>query len=372
MSADLIRDGLQALWAAAAERDLDDLSRANRARVAVETAEDLAALIRSSAAVFPGRGLATIRAALDQKVAPDVRNPGSAAVRGVDPAQVVEVGRNLDAMRPAVRRALGDFEGLGFAAGGPIPALGSPFNAAPLIAAAEPLLTVGRFSNVVPGLPAGVVGKVAPVDGDFSPDDDTVSIDDVGGWPDLAGLSVLVADQVVDWTDDAGAALLDRMVVDAVDAAAEAHIGTLLLAAAGTPTPADDDLAGVLDAAEGATASVAQATTGLVVVNPDDWPKVRRVMAPAWQIGPRPTPMVSVAAPAGTVLVVGGGVLRVEAGAPSYMSVLATSAGSGRGPRTPQESATVRNVPFGSQWLSCYRYFRAVIRASAGVQAITL
>lgn len=357
-----IREGLQTMWAAAAEQGIDDLSRANRARVAIETAEDLAALIRSSARIFPGLGLATVRQAYDQGRpfrGPQDPRVREARARGMDSDQIVKVRGNLNNLAPAVKRALADFDAVTGGAG-PIPELGSPFDAAPLMLSAEPLLAFDQLSTVVPGLPTNITGKVDA--SDYSLDQETL-VEDVGGTPSMAGLSIPVADQVIDFTDDQGAAYLDQLVMDAVDRAAEEHIGELLLTAAGTPAEAGNDLAGAIDTAESTTAAAAQSSAGMLIVHPGDWPKVRRIVAPTWQVGPHPTPMVSVAAPIGTIILVGGGVLRVAAATHVFHSELMSGGLS---------TATAYDIAPGARWLSAFRYFRAIIRAADGVAAINL
>jgi len=338
------RETLFRMLNSASESGIDDLSRANRARVAVETAEDIGTLIGLTNCVFPGRGITAIRAA---------RTP----VDEKSKALVDLHSRMEQFSTPTLRRALSDFSGLP-ATDGRIPALGSPFNSAPLMTNAEPLQTVHAKvgAAIVPGLPPNAEGKVNADDYSL---DQVIDIVNVGAIPDMAATSIPTSGDVLDFIDEAGEAYLDQLVEDMVNRAAERHIGSQLVAAAGIPTAAGSDLAGALDNAEGVVAAAAQSGCGQLVVNPKDWPKVRRAVAQTWTVDPHPIPAVSVAAPEGTVLMVGNGILRVEASQLSYFGGNVST-------------NKVYEPALNAYYMSVYRYFRAIIRSDAGVAAVQL
>lgn len=166
-------------------------------------------------------------------------------------------------------------------------------------------------ASVVPGFKAD--NTWAEVDPDLStevePDAATI-IDDVSAADGrhMAVAVVRLTKQLDDWLTPEGRRMLDQLVYDDVDLAAEQFIaGELITAAAGTRA-AGADLGAALDDAEGAAGG--RGLAQWLVVSPLDWPTVRRQLAGAFFDGPHPEVAVSAGQPTGTATVLGpGGVL---------------------------------------------------------------
>ena len=161
----------------------------------------------------------------------------------------------------------------------------------------------GPTIPIVPGITAGaaVVNPTLPLD-----DDTQVVIANVGDdarWDFAAGY-VDVSRQALDFLDPVGAALLDETMFDAVDLAIESDVIAAIEAAAGD-TRVAATLADDLDGAEGVAGVGGLGPAWLLLANPVDWPAVRRALPAAWGDGPRPLPIVSSGATAGTVTYVG-------------------------------------------------------------------
>lgn len=166
-------------------------------------------------------------------------------------------------------------------------------------------------SPIVPSY--SVEGPYAEVDAELpaAPDDAGWAIVDV-----LAGeqrhWSILTFDlskQVVDYIGPTGRALLDQLVLDDVDLAAETFIADALVAGAGGTRAAGADLGAALDEAE--SAAGARGPAQLLVVNAVDLPAVRRSLPSTYFAGPHPALMVSAGQPAGTSTTVGYGALTL-------------------------------------------------------------
>jgi hypothetical protein len=211
----------------------------------------------------------------------------------------------------------------------------------------------GGATPVVPGMPTN--GPYAEVDPDLPRDDDgpdvDVMINDVGtaGGVHLSIFTGGMSRQVVDFTTPAGRALLDGIVLDDVDAVADAFVaGELITAAAGTRA-AGADLAAALDDAEGDAG--ARGVPQWLIVAPETWPRVRRALAPTWADGPRPQLHVSAGQPAGTVTVVGRGAVLLMAGDYIRMDEVV--------PRTLGRTVAIA------------RPFYLQVREAAGIQTVT-
>lgn len=156
------------------------------------------------------------------------------------------------------------------------------------------VVTGAAEAEVNPALPADSLGPVV--------------IDDVNPGAGKFDLSLLLAEfsqPVLQWTDPAGQALLDNALLDLVDLAAEVYVGAALVSAAGGTAAYAS--AASYDAAEGAAGASGKGAAEFVIVNPVDWPAVRRELGPAWAAGPHPLPVVTPGAPAGTVMFTGPG-----------------------------------------------------------------
>jgi hypothetical protein len=188
-------------------------------------------------------------------------------------------------------------------------------------------------SPVVPGIVAGPdTGVIDPVfDGTLL--DATWSIADVGSseqWH-WSITTPEISKQLKNFASPAGLAMLDQLVLDVCDRGAEKHIGAAILSAASTTAePADAAaLASAIDLAEAQASTALNAQADLLLVNPADWPKVRRIVSESWTHGPAPRVVVSVGVTAGTFVLTGREAFTLlvrdheylEADAPSIHSV---------------------------------------------------
>ncbi|MCX6399441.1 MAG: hypothetical protein NTX33_05885 [Propionibacteriales bacterium] len=176
------------------------------------------------------------------------------------------------------------------------------------------------------------VGPFAEVDPTIGPEPDSFALVDVATESAHWSVATLLASkQLLDWIGASGAALLDRIVRDDVDAVAESYVADALVTAAGGTFAAGADLPAALDSAESAAA--ARGPVRFVVVHPVDLPLVRRALAPTFFTGPHPSLYVSGGQPAGTATFVGSGavvlladqVQTMEATAPKSFSTAAST-----------------------------------------------
>lgn len=341
---------LDTLVAHAVEPGIDDLSRANRARVALDSAEDTAALVDLVPRLFRGVAVAAARVNRSQRQGQPVPDK---AQRVLDAHEGL---RALATMRGAITHISGSNE--------PIPALEPSYTATPIILEAKEADLSSTLSRVAPSLVTTVEGKVDAPDYSLGAE---FAVADVGGRAHLAAVSVPCSKQILDWVDDNGAAFIDQVLCQMVDRAAERHLCQQLVTAAGAPLPAGDDLAAVIDAAEAQAAEAVAAECEQIIINPSDWPAVRRVIATSWEIGPHPRVEVSIGVPKGTILLIGFGAMYVEASRPinSVEKLL------GGGLVDLEQRTVVLPDGFG-QWLTLGRFFRMTIREAAGIVAVTL
>jgi hypothetical protein len=325
----------------ASRPNIETSSRANRARVAVETLTDLTDLAAASRPILAGKiaDLATLR-----------QRPGSA-----DPAAREAVRADLEALTrdfPLVMvQSIADV----------VP---SGFTAAYLTRTyAAPMGTNERSS--VPGIPDAVEGVVNPdtsTGGTFGAG--PVVVEDVAPVrPDTAGASFAVSLMMLEVLDDNGRAILDQLAVDLVDRAAEKHIGAAIVAAAGGTRAAGSDLAAALDTAEAACGAGVESAADVLLVNPADWPKVRRAAAPSWQLGPHPEVGLSIGVPAGTVAFLSRAAVFAQIGRLQYASAGLSVQDASKHALNPAEFAA--NI-------GMFRHFRTIIRRPAGIQLVTL
>ena len=164
-------------------------------------------------------------------------------------------------------------------------------------------------SPVVPGIVAGPDTGVIDPDFTGTPVDATWSIADVGALEQWhwSIITPEISKQVKNYASPQGLAMLDALVLDVVDRGAEKHIGAAILSAASTTAePADAAaLVSAIDLAESQASSALNAPADLMLVNPADWPKVRRIVSESWTHGPAPRVVVSVGVTAGTFALTG-------------------------------------------------------------------
>jgi hypothetical protein len=181
--------------------------------------------------------------------------------------------------------------------------------------------------------------------------------------PDTAGASFAVSLMMLEVLDDNGRAILDQLAVDLVDRAAEKHIGAAIVAAAGGTRAAGSDLAAALDTAEAACGAGVESAADVLLVNPADWPKVRRAAAPSWQLGPHPEVGLSIGVPAGTVAFLSRAAVFAQIGRLQYASAGLSVQDASKHALNPAEFAA--NI-------GMFRHFRTIIRRPAGIQLVTL
>lgn len=139
--------------------------------------------------------------------------------------------------------------------------------------------------------------SVFPANGAASVEEDTVA------WHTSA-YALNVARQVLDWGQDAQAAL-DLLFARTVDLGLESAIVADLLTMAGTPIDATTNPGDALDTAEATASTLAPASH--LVVNPADWPKLRRGYTSNAMWPPPLTVVRTSGCPAGTALVLASG-----------------------------------------------------------------
>lgn len=283
--------------------------RASYARTASETAHDLLDSYRAGRLTLEGGQLRDIIV-----VKAGHRDAGDARVR-IEQREALEELRDFD-----------NFTGLqpthvvndGADGYGPVPLIRSiarPWTSgftggAPVI---PDFTTSGPFAEVDPTLPmdddeGGVaIVNAAAVDGRH--------------W---SMLYVETSRQVLDFAGREGNALLDEILRDEVDLAAEKFVAGELVAAAGGTHAAGADLGAALDDAESAAGG--RGPVPLVVVNAIDWPTVRRALPATFFDGPHPRAVVSAGQPVGTATFVGAGALLLYAA-----QIMATDAVQPRG-----------------------------------------
>lgn len=176
------------------------------------------------------------------------------------------------------------------------------------VAIDEPATNTAGITPVLPGIPGTDAATVGVIDPDDPyTDGDVLSIEDVGSadrWH-YSAIVATISRQVTDFTTPLGHKFLDDILFDVADRGAEKYIGENLVVGAGGSTAEASDLAAALDTAEAAASAALSAPANILGVNPADWPRVRRVVAQAWQLGPAPTPIVSRGITAGTVILTG-------------------------------------------------------------------
>ncbi|MDO9378932.1 MAG: hypothetical protein Q7T56_08775 [Nocardioidaceae bacterium] len=274
---------------------ISSAERGARAREVADVARDLLDAERAVAGVLPARAL------------PALLN------RGLEDAGVRDARRELDEVRAAL-----DFTGLMGTAVAAVP--DDPFDGTPLVDLAT-RVTGHAAGLVVPGLvdvdATGVLNPTLPI-----PDGETWVVDDVAADSDawqIAAALVSVSREVIDHTDDRGAALLDSVLLALVDRAAEEYLAGQLVEAA-TVAAAGANLSTALDTAEGLAGAALNGAADLLVTHPADWPSVRRAVAATWQTDPHPTAAVSCGMPRGTVIVTGRRALTFQTTEPLAIS----------------------------------------------------
>lgn len=228
------------------------------------------------------------------------------------------------------------------------------FGPAPLIRVAAQPWEVGAMEGNSPIVPAfTTAGPFAEVDAELpqSADEDGWAIVDAasGEHRHWSVLTFETSMQVLKWIGPTGTALLDQLVLDEVDRAAEAFTAEALIAGAGGTRAAGTDLGAALDDAEGAAG--ARGPVQWLVVHPTDLPAVRRALAATFYEGPHPELLPSAGQTVGTVTLVGYGAVRLLA--EDYVRQEAPM------PRALATSAAVA------------RPFYLAIRDAAGVQTVT-
>jgi hypothetical protein len=167
----------------------------------------------------------------------------------------------------------------------------------------------GGAAPVTPGVVEGDVAGDIIVEG-TAPTNAVFTVADVGSARArlVAIATALFSEQVRDWSDQVALTMLDQTLVDIADRAGEVYLGGQLVAGAGATRVAgatDITLAAALDAAEAGAATALNGGDLLLLVNPANLPRVRRVLAPSWIEGlPHPTVAASVGVVAGTAAVV--------------------------------------------------------------------
>ena len=331
-----------------------DAIRASRGREAVEQAQDLADFVRFASGVIGGSrvlDMAAVKAA-------DLLPLRSAAQERMQARQM------LDQLRAS--QVTGDNPGI-------VPRPVDGGTATTGIGGGLPLIrqyalrrdmSQGGTAPVTPGVTAGDIDGEIVAEGTGDPSPAAVTIADVGAARSrlMAICFAQFSRQSRDWADPTVLAMLDQILYDIADRAAEKKIGADLIAApgAGTRVAGADltTLGTALDAAEaaaGAAMNTELATgslPGLLIVNPANWPKVRRAIGTAWLAdAPHPLPAVSIGVPAGTAVVLGPGGVHLFADDPIVDAAVAPS--------------------ILGQRISVGRPFYLSVRAAAAVQLIT-
>lgn len=325
--------------------------RAERARMFGEQVADLRDVAQLAAGVIGGS--AAMDAARMHR--PDPRNPREAA-EAQDRQQARTLAAELWTQLRAVN-TLTDTPGLNSRPFEPGTATTGLGDGMPLIRewALDRPFTGGGSAPVTPGLAGG-----AGLDGLVDPDgttDTALAITDVGAAESRHHAAAIAkfAHQVRDWTDDTGLRMLDQLLLDIADRAAEKFVAQRLIAAAGGTRVAGADLTTLgtaIDAAEAAAAGALNAPAGLLIVNPVNWPKVRRAVAQSWQAGlPQPAVAVSAGCTAGTLVVTGRDAMHLFRDSAFFLA---------------------RDVPSTIEIdIAAVRPFYAAIRKATGVQTVT-
>ena len=271
--------------------------RAAQAELLVQSVEDLRAGLRVATTVVPGSELidrvraraqvpSPVRAAAQERIA--IREQIAAL------AEITEV-RGVDVIPQGRPVAIPDVASTGLGAAPLIRVHGIPWS---------------RFERpVVPGVvtPGDTEAAINP-EPPVADVPSTITIDDVNDGAGTLDIAVIVATmslQLVSAVDPNGAALIDNALRDLADLAAEAHAVAGLETAAGDTAAYVD--AGTLDAAEGAAGAAGKGPAELLLVNPVDWPTIRRELGSSWAAGPHPIPVVTAGATAGTATNCGPG-----------------------------------------------------------------
>lgn len=340
-----------------------DAIRASRAREAVEQVQDLADFARVASGVIGGS-----RAQDWARV--KVPHLGGAGGQDVRPAlERIEARQVADQLRAL--QLTTDNPGI---VPKPVETAGGTGigTALPLIRqyAAERDFTAGGVAPVVPGVAAGNINGAMVTEGTPLTAGAALTIGDVGSSRarQLAACYAILPRQVIDWADPLAQAMLDQLLQDVADRAAEVYIGGQLVTAAGGTRVAGVDattLGAALDQAE-ALAGVAMnnhladtpegvadgAVPGLVIVNPSNLPRVRRAIGTSWQPDvPHPVVAVSIGAPVGTAIVTAPGAVLLEREPVQW---------------DPQLSPDTLGVEIGVS-----RPLYLAVRATAGVQTVT-
>jgi hypothetical protein len=319
-----ILEQLRDLVAAATEPGLTASVRANRSRTVAEVTNDYRDALDAAAFVLPGRAL-------------DAFSPLNGS------KERNELRRQVDVMR----RDLADVT--------------LPWRQGVIASAADtgtdPALQIVRSLArpltiaVVPGLPSpDLAGTVDAADYSMA---GQILLDDIAdGQPHIAGAVFSTSHGFTDWLDPAGRALVDQIVDDVVTRAAELHMGNTIATDATPATSTTGTLGEQLDAAEGQASAGTGSVANVLLVNPADWPIVRRAVATSWAAGPHPTATLSAGIPVGTVITACTVALILEAGTVNFAQTDV--------PRTM------------GKHLLAYRSFRAIVRHAAGVVSTSL
>ncbi|MDZ5441752.1 hypothetical protein U2F26_03270 [Micromonospora sp. 4G57] len=354
---------LRSLALAALATDASDAIRSSRARETVEQVHDLADFARFAAGVIGGS-----RAQDWARVkVPHLGGPGGQDVR---PAlERIEARQVADQLR-AIQLTT-DNPGL---VGKPVEAVGGTGigTALPLIRqyAAGRDFTAGGTAPVVPGVASGNINGAMVTEGTPLTAGTAVTIGDVGSGRarQLAACYAVLPRQVIDWADPLAQAMLDQLLQDVADRAAEIYVGGQLVAAAGGTRGAGADaitLGAALDQAEALAGAAMNnhlandpegvadgAVPGLLICNPANLPRVRRAISTSWQPDvPHPVVAVSVGAPVGTAIVTAPGAVLLEREPVQW---------------DPQLSPDTLGVEIGVS-----RPLYLAVRATAGVQTVT-
>lgn len=299
--------------------------RATHARTAAETAQDLRDAVRASQIVLSrGRVMDMLEGGRGEdlrRMAAELRD--LADWPGMLPTHVLNDGQTGYGPTPLIREVAETWQ------------QGALEGNSPIVPA---FTTEGPYAGVDPVLP-------------LAEDPDGWAIINVvaGEHRHWSVLTFETSKQVVDHIGPTGRALLDRIVFDEVDLAAETFIAEALIAGASGTRAAGADLGAALDEAEGAAG--ARGPVQLLIVNAVDLPAVRRSLAATYYDGPHPRVLVSAGQTAGTATVVGYGAIRLLAS--DYVRQDAPS---------PRGLAKVGAVA---------RPFYLAIRDAAGIQTVT-
>ncbi|PSL02500.1 hypothetical protein CLV30_110154 [Haloactinopolyspora alba] len=348
---------LRSLVMSVTEPDLDEPVRASRSRTVAETVTDLRDVAALAPMIGGSQAVDTLRMSEEQPPFDDLDPSGRkrqaayerfSARRVADEIRAASLTTDTPGLLPRPLDTGTGTTGIG--------------DGLPLIRthALPRDFTAGGTAPVTPGVVAGDIDGQIVTEGTPAPTGDPITIANVGAdrARQLAACFVELARQVRDWTDDAGNAMLDQALLDIADRAAESYIGTQLISAAGGTRTAGTDLPAALDDAESAAgAALNSAVTtgtnpGVLVINPVDWPAVRRAIGTSWLPDlPHPEPAISIGATAGTAIMVGPAALHLFAGQPEFMPA--------------PKPATI------GEQISALRPFYLAVRATAGVQTVT-